>query len=99
MEQDKSPAAQVKEAAWKYTAQGLTLLVVFGAGVFLGFQLWGAGDAGARHLRERLPQLELELNRIKNEREDAQKKFEVTEARRAQLEKELNALKAKAAGQ
>ena len=97
MEPDKSPAAQVKEAAWTYTAWALVLAVVFLAGLFLGYSLWGSGEMGQPALVKRTAKLEEDINRIKNEREDCQKVREVTETRKASCEKELEALKAKAA--
>ena len=99
---EKSPADQVKEAVWKYTAQGLTLVIVFGAGLFLGSQLWGpgAGDMGQPALAKRVEDLDLEINRVKNEREDCQKVLGVTRSRETdakekakELKKELKALK------
>jgi hypothetical protein len=96
MDPDKSPAAQVKEAAWTYTAWALVLVVVFLAGLFLGYSLWGSGDMGQPALVKRTAKLEEDINRIKNEREDCQKVREVTETRKASCEKELEALKAKA---
>ena len=109
---EKSPADQVKEAVWKYTAQGLTLAIVFGGGLFLGSQLWGpgAGDMGQPALAKRVEELDLEVNRVKNEREDCKKVMEVTQSRYSDaqkktkeqkkelkaLKKELDALKADA---
>ena len=94
MEQEKSPAAQVKEAAWTYTAWTLVLVIVFGAGTFLGWQLWGSGEDGAVALRARVVTQDQEFNRVKNEREDCQKVLEVTRSRQGTLEKEMAALRA-----
>ncbi len=93
---DKEAAAQVKAVVWQYTQSGLVLLVVFLAGLFLGYQLWGVGDQGAPALREHAKQQDQEINRVKNEREDCQKVLEVTRSRQASLEKDMAALKAKA---
>jgi len=93
MEPEKSPAAQVREAAWTYTAWALVLTVVFLAGVFLGYSLWGSGEMGQPSLAKRVAALDEDMNRIKNEREDCQKVREVTEARKAACEKELDSLK------
>lgn len=97
MDQDNSAAAQVKEAVWWYTQATVVLLLLFGAGLFLGWQLWGSGDEGAVALRARAVTMDQEMNRIKNEREDCQKVLEVTRGRQGAMEKELNALKARAA--
>jgi hypothetical protein len=93
MEPEKSPAAQVKEAAWTYTAWALVLTVVFLAGVFLGYSLWGSGEMGQPALAKRVSKLDEDINRVKNEREDCQKVREVTDARKIACEKELDSLK------
>lgn len=97
MEQEKSAADQVKEAVWQYTQSGLVLLVVFLAGVFLGFQLWGAGEQGAPMLRRLKVENDQKINKLTNEREDCNKVLQVTRERQGATEKELAALKAKAA--
>lgn len=94
---DDEAAAAVKDAAWWYTQAGLTLLATFLAGTFLGWQLWGSGDAGAPTLRNRVVSMDQEINRVKNEREDCQKVLQVTQGRQATLEKEISSLRAKAA--
>jgi hypothetical protein len=97
MAQEETAAAQVKEAVWWYTQATVVLLLLFGAGVFLGWTLWGSGDEGAPALRQRVVAMDQEFNRVKNEREDCQKVLEVTRTRQGALEKEMNALKAGAA--
>jgi hypothetical protein len=71
------------------------MLLFFGAGLFLGYQLWGAGDMGQPALAERVAKLDQDVNRIKNEREDCQKVLQVTQTRKDQADKELATLKAK----
>lgn len=96
MDQGQSAATQVKEAAWWYTQAIVVLVLLFAAGTFLGWQLWGSGDDGAVVLRQRVVTMDQDINRIKNEREDCSKVLEVTRVRQTALEKEMNALKAKA---
>jgi uncharacterized protein HemX len=98
-DEEKSAAEQVKEAAWTYTAWTLVLALTFGAGLFLGHQLWAAGENGQPQLLARTQKLEEDINRIKNERESCQKVLEVTRGRQSGLEKEIESLKAKAAAQ
>lgn len=93
---EKSAADQVKDAAWVYTQRVIVVLLFFGAGVFLGYQKWGAGDMGQPALAERVAKLDQDVNRIKNEREDCQKVLQVTQTRKEAVDKELAALKAKA---
>jgi len=94
MESEKSAASQVKEAAWTYAAWVLVLTVVFLAGVFLGYSLWGSGDMGQPALAKRTAQLDQDLNRVKNEREGCQKTLEVTKTRMDQCNKDLETAKA-----
>lgn len=99
MAEQKSAADQVKEAVWKYTAQALVLAVVFGFGVFVGYQKWGpgAGDQGQPALAARVQKMDLELNRIKNEREDCKKVLEVTTGRKQNADKQIAELRQKLA--
>ena len=93
---EKNAADQVKDAAWAYTQRVIVMLLFFGGGLFLGYQLWGAGDMGQPALAERVAKLDQDVNRIKNEREDCQKVLQVTQTRKETADKELAALKAKA---
>ena len=92
---EKNAADQVKDAAWAYTQRVIVMLLFFGGGLFLGYQLWGAGDMGQPALAERVAKLDQDVNRIKNEREDCQKVLQVTQTRKDQADKELATLKAK----
>jgi len=97
MQPEKSAADQVKDAVWVYTQRVIVALLVFGGGLFLGHQLWGAGENGQPALIERVAKLDQDFNRVKNEREDCQKVLQVTQSRKETADKELAALKAKAA--
>lgn len=97
MQPEKTAADQVKDAAWVYTQRVIVVLLFFGAGIFLGYQKWGAGDEGQPALLALKEANAKEINRIKNEREDCQKVLQVTQTRKESVEKELAALKAKAA--
>lgn len=96
MQPEKSAADQVKEAVWVYTQRVVVVLLFFGAGLFLGYQLWGAGEMGQPALAARTEKLELDLNKLRNDREECQKVLEVTRTRKDTVEKELAALKASA---
>ena len=58
-------AEEVKEVVWTYTGWAVILLVCVGAGVFIGYELWGE----ARVLREDLSKQTEMVATLKNERE------------------------------
>lgn len=93
---EKTAADQVKEQVWLYTQYVIIVLLFFGAGLFLGYQKWGAGDLGQPALLALKESNEKDINRLKNEREDCQKVLQVTQTRKEAVDKELAALKAKA---
>ncbi|MFN8599677.1 MAG: hypothetical protein U0842_04360 [Candidatus Binatia bacterium] len=93
---EKTAADQVKEQVWLYTQYLIIVLLFFGAGLFLGYQKWGAGDLGQPALLALKESNEKDINRLKNEREDCQKVLQVTQTRKEAVDKELAALKAKA---
>lgn len=93
---EKTAADQVKEQVWLYTQYLIIVLLFFGAGLFLGYQKWGAGDMGQPALLALKESNEKDINRLKNEREDCQKVLQVTQTRKEAVDKELAALKAKA---
>lgn len=93
---EKTAADQVKEQVWLYTQYLIIVLLFFGAGLFLGYQKWGAGDTGQPALLALKESNEKDINRLKNEREDCQKVLQVTQTRKEAVDKELAALKAKA---
>jgi predicted negative regulator of RcsB-dependent stress response len=65
MVEEKTPQQQIKEAIWTYTGWVVVVLVCIGAGVFIGYTLWG----DAPQLREEAARLEKRVNELKNERE------------------------------
>jgi hypothetical protein len=67
-------AEQVKETVWQYMQYAVVLLVCIGAGVFLGYTMWG--DAAA--LRADLSETTEQVNALKNERENLSSKLALT---------------------
>jgi hypothetical protein len=65
MTQAGHEAEEVKEVVWTYAGWALILLVCVGAGVFIGYTLWG--DAAS--LKRDLDQTVEQVNTLKNERE------------------------------
>lgn len=66
MAEEKTPQQQVKEAVWWYAQVALTLAAVLGAGFYIGYLRWG----DAARLRKRVTQLEQDVVRLRNEREN-----------------------------
>jgi hypothetical protein len=58
-------AEEVKEVVWTYTGWAVILLVCVGAGVFIGYELWGQ----ATSLQSELTKQTETVNALKNERE------------------------------
>jgi hypothetical protein len=58
-------AEEVKEVMWTYTGWAVILLVCVGAGVFIGYELWGQ----ATSLQSELTKQTETVNTLKNERE------------------------------
>ncbi len=58
-------AEEVKEVVWTYTGWAMIILVCIGAGVFIGYEMWGQASA----LRIELTQQTEMVNTLKNERE------------------------------
>ena len=58
-------AEEVKEVVWTYTGWAVILLVCIGAGVFIGYSLWGE----AATLRRDLDKQTEMVGTLKNERE------------------------------
>lgn len=86
MVQETGNEAQfIKEAIWKYAQYVVVLLACLGAGVFIGYEIWG--DAPV--LRKDLEKSIAEVNRLKNERADFESKIGVLTNRNEQCQKDL----------
>jgi hypothetical protein len=82
-------AEEVKEVVWKYTQWAVVLLVCIGAGVFIGFEMWG--DAAT--LRKDLNSATEMVNTLKNERENLGSKLALTQREYELCEQKLGDLK------
>ena|SRR6185369_3010662 len=58
-------AEEVRDVVWTYAGWAVILLVCIGAGVFIGYELWG----NATSLQQQLTEETETVNRLKNERE------------------------------
>jgi hypothetical protein len=65
MTQAGHEAEEVKDVVWTYAGWVVIILICIGAGVFLGYTMWG--DAAS--LKQELSQSVEQVNTLKNERE------------------------------
>ncbi len=67
-------AEEVKEVVWTYTGWAVILLVCIGAGVFIGYEMWGQATSLQQQLTEQIET----VNRLKNERETIKSQLALT---------------------
>lgn len=87
MSQVGHEAEEIKETVWVYTQYAVVLAICFGAGVFLGYTLWG--NAGA--LQKDLTQTTEMVNTLKNERETLKSQLALASRDKDACEKKLAA--------
>jgi hypothetical protein len=90
IDDDAESKARVQEAVWTWTGRILVLLVVFGAGAFLGWILWGTGNAGAVQLRPRVGELESQLTEQRKKVIDCEGKLVVVQGRLNEVQRAAN---------
>ncbi len=78
-------AEEVKEVVWTYTGWAVILLVCIGAGVFIGYTLWG----DARTLRVELDKTAETVLTLKNERETLKSQLALTLRDKEECQKQL----------
>lgn len=79
MAEEKSPQQLVKEQVWTATSRAVILAAVFGAGFYVGYLKWG--DA---------PQLEKQVDQLKNQVVNLRNEREELKSKSALLERDLN---------
>ena len=82
---EKTPQEQVKEAVWTYTGWVVIVLACIGAGVFVGYTMWG----DAPRLRQEVSRLDKRVGDLKNERESLQTQIAMTTRDRDQCQQAL----------
>jgi len=87
MSQAGHEAEEVKETIWVYTQYAVVLAIVFGAGTFLGYSLWG--DAAA--LKVDLDKTVEQVNTLKNERETLKSQLALSTRDKDACQKQLAA--------
>ena len=95
--EDELAKKTITDAIWVWSGRILTLLVVYGAGWFTGWVMYGQGQQGAPELRLKVPQLESTITDLKNQRVDIDGRLTVSEGRLQQCNKALQEARTAAA--
>jgi hypothetical protein len=85
--------AQLRDKVWTFAQRGVIALVVFLAGVLLGYRLWGQ----ATQLQEQVEDLTERNQALVKERDTERSKAALIERDKNELEKQLQETKARAA--
>ena len=86
-------AEQLRDRLWTYAQRGVVMAVVFFAGLFLGYQLWGQATA----LQEKVDELTERAQSLVKERDTERSKVTLVERDKKELERQLDELKTKLA--
>jgi hypothetical protein len=89
IEEDEAAKKRVQEALWSWVGRIVVLVVVFVFGLFAGWVMWGAGDAGAVQLRPRVVDLESQLTEQKKRVIDCEGRLTVVQGRMEEIQKAM----------
>ena len=92
--EDELAKQRVQEAIWTWTGRLIVLLVVFGFGFFAAFLLWGNGATGAPVLRQKVEQMDSQINDLKKQRQDIDGQKVVCQGRLDQCQTDLQKARA-----
>lgn len=93
VEGEGTEAEQLRERIWTYSQRGVVMAVVFFAGLFLGYQLWGQ----ATQLQEKVDDLTERTQSLVKERDTERSKVTLVERDKKELERQLDEVKTKLA--
>lgn len=93
VEGEGTEAEQLRERIWTYAQRGVVMAVVFFAGLFVGYQLWGQ----ATQLREQVDDLTERNQSLVKERDTERSKVTLVERDKKELERQLDEIKSKLA--
>lgn len=85
--------AQLRDKVWTFAQRLVVALVIFLAGVLLGYRLWGQ----AGQLQERVEELTEKNQALVKERDTERSKVTLVERDKKELERQLEETKARAA--
>src|SRR5215470_1868873 len=93
VEGEGTEAEQLRERIWTYAQRGVVMAVVFFAGLFVGYQLWGQ----ATQLQEKVDDLTERTQSLVKERDTERSKVTLVERDKKELERQLDEVKAQLA--
>ncbi|MGH7787471.1 MAG: hypothetical protein ACRERC_11430 [Candidatus Binatia bacterium] len=88
-----SEADQLRDRIWTYAQRGVVMAVVFFAGLFVGFQLWGQ----ATQLQEQVEELSDRAQSLVKERDTERSRITLIERDKKELQQQIEELKTKLA--
>lgn len=89
----ETEAEQLRDKIWTYAQRGVMAAVVFFAGLFVGYQLWGQ----ATQLREQVEELTERNQSLVKERDTERSRITLIERDKKELERQLEDARAKVA--
>jgi low affinity Fe/Cu permease len=93
VEGEGTEAEQLRDRIWTYAQRGVVMAVVFFAGLFVGYQLWGQ----ATQLQEKVDELTERTQSLVKERDTERSKVTLIDRDKKELERQLDELKSKLA--
>ena len=94
-QQQQSEAEALRDKVWMFAQRGVVGLVVFLAGLFLGYQFWGQATA----LQVKVDDLTDKVQSVVKERDTERSRITLIERDKKELERQIEELKAKLAAQ
>jgi cell division protein FtsB len=93
MEEQQTEAEALRDKVWIFAQRGVVGLVVFLAGLFLGYQFWGQATA----LQAKVDDLTDKVQSVIKERDTERSRITLIERDKKELERQIEELKAKLA--
>ena len=94
-QQQQTEAEALRDKVWMFAQRGVVGLVVFLAGLFLGYQFWGQATA----LQVKVDDLTDKVQSVVKERDTERSRITLIERDKKELERQIEELKAKLAAQ
>ncbi len=93
VEGEGTEAEQLRERIWSYAQRGVVMAVVFFAGLFVGYQLWGQATA----LQEKVDELTERNQSLVKERDTERSKVTLMDRDKKELQRQLDETRTKLA--